>query len=330
MEAAPAPFSPMARFIRCPSPVMTTRRFTTGTWITATSISGRWLKTSPGAAWTHGMEFTWTPMSGRSHLHQRRQDAVRRVGNYRRRSGKIDRFQAAVPVLYGQQKSPHTGTGGRGRCRALCWPLPRHKAISPTPYCQPYCHRNARRRNTRNEAQPSPAAQGEAQPCRRVGVAQPAPHDPDRTGAAVRAGPRGRRESPVPGVAPGPRGRGIRRCPLQGGPRRRPNQGAARSFEEGRRAGLAEGAAKLGWDQLETSPGFTASWTTSTGRRTEIRDPAQKSTWWPLTGADPAILCPEGPWGPFRDMNPGMGILRRGERCQRTPAASPTKRPMSW
>ena len=29
-----------------------------------------------------------------------------------------------------------------------------------------------------------------------------------------------------------------------------------KSFEEGRKAGLAEGAAKLGWDQLETSPGF--------------------------------------------------------------------------
>ena len=29
-----------------------------------------------------------------------------------------------------------------------------------------------------------------------------------------------------------------------------------RAFEEGRRAGLAEGAAKLGWDQLETSPGL--------------------------------------------------------------------------
>ena len=64
MEAAPAPFPPMARFIRCPSPVMTTRQFTTGTWITATSISGRWLKTSPGAAWTQGMDFAWTPMSG--------------------------------------------------------------------------------------------------------------------------------------------------------------------------------------------------------------------------------------------------------------------------
>ena len=30
----------------------------------------------------------------------------------------------------------------------------------------------------------------------------------------------------------------------------------ARSFEEGRRAGLAEGAAKLGWDRLASSPGF--------------------------------------------------------------------------
>ncbi len=38
-------------------------------------------------------------MPPRSHLHQRRQDAVRRVGNYRRRSGKIDRFQAAVSEL---------------------------------------------------------------------------------------------------------------------------------------------------------------------------------------------------------------------------------------
>ena len=29
-----------------------------------------------------------------------------------------------------------------------------------------------------------------------------------------------------------------------------------RAFEEGRRAGLAEGVAKLGWDQLETSSGL--------------------------------------------------------------------------
>ena len=43
------------------------------------------------------------------------------------------------------------------------------------------------RQDREYEAQPSIAAQGEAQPCRRVGVAQPAPHDPDRTGAAVRA-----------------------------------------------------------------------------------------------------------------------------------------------
>ena len=30
----------------------------------------------------------------------------------------------------------------------------------------------------------------------------------------------------------------------------------ARSFEEGRKAGLAEATAKLGWDQLETSSGL--------------------------------------------------------------------------
>ena len=29
-----------------------------------------------------------------------------------------------------------------------------------------------------------------------------------------------------------------------------------RSFEEGRRAGLAEGAAKLGWDEMATLPGL--------------------------------------------------------------------------
>ena len=33
-----------------------------------------------------------------------------------------------------------------------------------------------------------------------------------------------------------------------------------RSFEEGRRAGLAAGAAKLGWDQLETAPGLHRLW----------------------------------------------------------------------
>ena len=40
-----------------------------------------------------------------------------------------------------------------------------------------------------------------------------------------------------------------------------------RSIEEGRRAGLAEVAAKLRWDELATVPGFTASWITSAGRR---------------------------------------------------------------
>ena len=66
-----------------------------------------------------------------------------------------------------------------------------------------------------------------------------------------------------------------------------------KNFEEGRKAGLAEGAAMLGWDELETSPGFTASLTMSTGRRVNIPDPAQKSRWRPLTGADRPVLCPE-------------------------------------
>ena len=30
----------------------------------------------------------------------------------------------------------------------------------------------------------------------------------------------------------------------------------ARSFEEGRRAGLAEGAEKMGWDELAAAPGL--------------------------------------------------------------------------
>ena len=43
--------------------------------------------------------------------------------------------------------------------------------------------RNPRGRNTRNEAQPSPAPQGEAQPGRGVGAAGPAGHVLERTGA---------------------------------------------------------------------------------------------------------------------------------------------------
>ena len=41
-------------------------------------------------------------------------------------SGPADRaVPGCRPVLYGQQKSPDTGTGGRGHRSALCWPLPR-------------------------------------------------------------------------------------------------------------------------------------------------------------------------------------------------------------
>ena len=55
------------------------------------------------------------------------------------------------------------------------WP----EAMSPAP-CPP---RNPRGRNTRNEAQPSPASQGEAQPGRGVEAAGPAVHVLERTGA---------------------------------------------------------------------------------------------------------------------------------------------------
>ena len=44
------------------------------------------------------------------------------------------------------------------------------------------------------------------------------------------------------------------------------------------------------WQRL---PDSTGSWTTSAGRMTDIRDPAEKSTGRPLAGADQAILCPE-------------------------------------
>ena len=37
----------------------------------------------------------------------------------------------------------------------------------------------------------------------------------------------------------------------------------ARSFEEGRMSGLAEGAAKLGWDELEIARGLQGLWITS-------------------------------------------------------------------
>ena len=85
------------------------------------------------------------------------------------------------PALSGQQKSPHTWAGRRGRRSALrplppaAWP----EAMSPAA-CP---RRNPRGRNTRNEAQPSPASRGEAQPERGAGAARPAGHVLERTGA---------------------------------------------------------------------------------------------------------------------------------------------------
>ena len=48
----------------------------------------------------------------RSHLRQRRQDAVQRVGNYHRRSGKIDRFRAAAQLFPGNRKARTHGQAG--------------------------------------------------------------------------------------------------------------------------------------------------------------------------------------------------------------------------
>ena len=229
MGAAPAPFSLMARFIRCPSPVMTTRQFTTGTWITATSISGRWLKTSPEAAWTHGMEFAWTSMSGGPRCpagcHPAAQGMAGHIRTDRRSGG-----------AFGE-----AGRGDRG--------------------CVP-AHRLPGRRR--------------------------------------RAGSRGRSGGAVPGLAPGLRGNGLRRDTLPGRPK---GVTRASSMPPESRGGVSRKDAGLAWPRARRSWAgtnwqpllvFTASWTKSTRRRTEIRDPAQKSTWWPLTGADPAILCPEG------------------------------------
>ena len=49
----------------------------------------------------------------------------------------------------------------------------------------------------------------------------------------------------------------------------------ARAFEEGRRAGLSEAAATLGWDGMrwQPLPGSTVSWTTSARGRISARDP---------------------------------------------------------
>ena len=81
-------------------------------------------------------------------------------------------------------------------------------------------------------------------------------------------------------------------------------------------AGLAWPRARRSWAGTNWQPPlvFTASWTMSTGRRTEIRDPAQKSTWWPLTGADRRVLCPEDhQGGPFAGKQPGFGHSGRRE-----------------
>ena len=75
------------------------------------------------------------------------------------------------------------------------------------------------------------------------------------------------------------------------------------SLGETRDAGLAWPRARRSWagTSRQPVPGFTDSWTMSAGRRINVRDPGRKSTWRPLTGADPGVLCPEDLWAVSRE-----------------------------
>ena len=64
--------------------------------------------------------------------------------------------------------------------------------------------------------------------------------------------------------------------------------------------------AGTGW---RAARAFTASPTMSTGRRVSILDPASESTWWPLTGADRRVLCPEDHQGRLPGNSPALAIL---------------------
>ena len=76
-------------------------------------------------------------------------------------------------------------------------------------------------------------------------------------------------------------------------------------------AGLAWPRARRSWAGTNWQPPlvFTASWTMSTGRRVSILDPASESTWWPLTGADRRVLCPEDHQGRLLGNSPALAIL---------------------
>ena len=83
----------------------------------------------------------------------------------------------------------------------------------------------------------------------------------------------------------------------------------ARSFEEGRKAGLAEAAVKMGWDQLETSPGLQ-----------RFMDHVHREEDWhpnplgkihvvpPDRGRSPGFM-PRRPCGRFPGNSPALAIL---------------------
>ena len=92
----------------------------------------------------------------------------------------------------------------------------------------------------------------------------------------------------------------------QGRPRCRPNQGAEFRGRTPGWPGRGRGEAGTGW---RAARAFTASPTMSTGRRVSILDPASESTWWPLTGADRRVLCPEDHQGRLPGNSPALAIL---------------------
>ena len=51
-------------------------------------------------------------------------------------------------------------------------------------------------------------------------------------------------------------------------------------------------------------------------RRVNIRTPAEKSRWRPLTGADRPVLCPEGPGGHSPGTSPALAILEAENRVR--------------
>ena len=165
--------------------------------------------------------------------------------------------------------------------------------MSPAP-CPP---RNSRGRNTRNEAQPSPASQGETQPGRGVGAAGPAGHVLERDGAPELW----KRRRP-----PSPPSRGR---PDQGlhSPLRRPNPGRDQGH---RRDNPLASQPRLG-------PGSTAEGITPSLRRTPPTPTPTNTRLW-NTGLPGGFPAPQGRGG-MRLRSPAA----RGPGGETPPASGP-------